>query len=204
MGIRISHPDEALREAFLRMLDDYDAHDPLDREHLSRARAAFGAYVKSLNDEERGLGLPAGFVPCSHRWLVDEEGEIVGVVRVRHTIDHPFLAEEGGHIGYDVPPARRGRGHGTAALRAGLARARELGLTRVLGVRRRGQRGVVQSDRALRRTPRPRAAVGSLRLPDPPVLDRSGLNAGPPDAQARSDAAAHRGGSGRARRGCCL
>ncbi len=132
MSIRISHPDEALREAFLRMLDDYDAHDPFDREHFSRARADFGAYVKGLNDEERGLGLQAGFVPCSHRWLVDEEGEIVGVVRVRHTIDHPFLAEEGGHIGYDVPPARRGRGHGTAALRAGLARAHELGLTRVL------------------------------------------------------------------------
>ncbi len=132
MSIRISNPDETLRDAFLRMLDDYDARDALNSERFSSARSDFSAYVTGLRDEERGLGLEDGFVPCSHRWLLDEQGELVAIVRVRHSLDHPFLAEQGGHIGYDVPPSSRGRGHGSAALRAGLARAHELGLTRVL------------------------------------------------------------------------
>jgi len=132
MNVGISRPDIALREAFLRMLDDYDARDPENGESYSSARADFAAYVQGLHDEERGIGLPAGCVPCSHRWLTDERREIVGVARVRHTIDTPFLAEEAGHIGYDVPPSRRGRGHGVASLRAGLDEARRLGLARVL------------------------------------------------------------------------
>jgi len=45
--------------------------------------------VQSLQDEERGIHLPEGYVPCSHRWLVDEAREIVGIVRVRHNIDTP-------------------------------------------------------------------------------------------------------------------
>lgn len=132
MNIRISNPDETLRDEFLRVLDDYDAHDAVNSEHFSSARLDFGAYVRGLRNEELGLGLPAGFVPCSHRWLLDKRGEIVAIVRIRHSLDHPFLAEQGGHIGYDVPPSSRGRGYGRAALRAGLARAQELGLTRVL------------------------------------------------------------------------
>ena len=81
---------------------------------------------------ERGIDLPKDSVPSSNRWLIDEAGEIVGVVRVRHNIDTPFLAEEAGHIGHDVPPGKRGRGYGEACLRAGLAEARRLGLPGVL------------------------------------------------------------------------
>lgn len=137
MKITLSPPDCAFRAAFQRMLDDYDAHDPENGDYYAAARRDFDAYVKSLHGEERGDALPPGFVPCSHRWLMIEEergiaGAICGIVRVRHHIDTPFLAEEAGHIGYDVPPSLRGRGYGTACLRAGLVRARELGLARVL------------------------------------------------------------------------
>ena len=132
LTVDISPPDTALREAFLRMLDDYDARDPENGEFYAPARVDFDAYVRALRDEERGIGLPEGYVPCSHRWLTDEGREIVGVARVRHNIDPPFLAEEAGHIGYDVPPSRRGRGYGVASLRAALAEARRVGLTRVL------------------------------------------------------------------------
>ena len=132
MNFDVSKPDRGLRGAFLAMLDDYDAHDPENGKFYAAARADFGTYVQRLHDDERGLDLPEGYVPCSHRWLIDQAAEIVGIVRVRHTIGTPFLAEEAGHIGYDVPPARRGRRYGVASLRAGLAEARRLGLTRVL------------------------------------------------------------------------
>ena len=132
MSVDISKPSTSLRTPFLAMLDDYDAHDPENGEFYAAARLDFGAYVRSLLDEERGVDLPEGYVPCSHRWLLDAAGVIVGIARVRHNIDTPFLAEEAGHIGYDVPPAHRGHRYGIASLCAALAESRRLGLERVL------------------------------------------------------------------------
>jgi predicted acetyltransferase len=130
--ITVSLPDPALREAFWAMLDDYAEHDPAEGDFFYPARPDFAAYVQSLQDEEQGLNLRPNWVPCSHRWLLNAAGDLIGLVRVRHNILPPFLAEEGGHIGYDVPPAFRGHGYAVHCLRAGLAVARTLGLTRVL------------------------------------------------------------------------
>jgi len=129
VDVFVSKPDVALHDAFLQMLDDYDVHDPENGGDYAAARSDFVAYVQRLHDDERGF---VGLVPCSHRWLVSLQGAVVGVVRVRHKIHTDFLANEVGHIGYDVPPSHRGPGFGVAALKAGLERARELGLERVL------------------------------------------------------------------------
>jgi predicted acetyltransferase len=120
------------REAFQRMLEDYASYDPKNGEFYARRREDFPAYVQSLDDEEHGLNIRSGWVPCSHRWLLDDMGAIVGIVRVRHNLNNPFLAEEIGHIGYDVPPSFRGRGYGIACLQVGLDTARTLHLERVL------------------------------------------------------------------------
>ncbi len=120
------------REAFLRMLEDYESHDPPNGEFYARGRADFPAYVQSLADEEQGINLRPEWVPCSHRWLLDDRGAILGIVRIRHNIEPRFLAEEAGHIGYDVPPSFRGHGYGIACLQAGLEEARRLCLARVL------------------------------------------------------------------------
>ena len=58
--------------------------------------------------------------------------KVVGVARLRHRIDTPFLANDGGHIGYDVAPSHRSRGYGHVALRAALAEAARLGIAKVL------------------------------------------------------------------------
>ena len=129
VDVFVSKPVIALRAAFLQMLDDYEAHDPGNGSHYYAARYDFAAYVQSLHEDERAL---IGVVPCSHRWLVNEEAAIVGVVRVRHQLLTEFLANEVGHIGYDVPPSWRRRGLGVAALSAGLDHARELGLAQVV------------------------------------------------------------------------
>ena len=125
-------PTTVLESAFLAMLDDFDARGPHNTEFYAPARVDFAAYVQGLKDEEAGVNLPDGFVPCTHRWLVTGAGAVAGVTRLRHSIGTPFLAQSGGHVGYDVAPSYRGRSLGHLALATALAEARRIGLGAVL------------------------------------------------------------------------
>lgn len=60
------------------------------------------------------------------------DNRIVGVIDLRHHIDHPILGTWGGHIGYIVRPGERGRGYGKEMLRLCLENCRSLGLDRVM------------------------------------------------------------------------
>jgi predicted acetyltransferase len=132
MSVSVVPPSVEYERAFLALLADFDALDSANSEFYAPAKTEFPAYVQSLLDEERGLNLREGWVPCTHRWLVAHTGEMVGVTRLRHNIDTPFLAAHGGHIGYDVAPSHRGSGHGHLALHAALQEAVRLGIPRVL------------------------------------------------------------------------
>ena len=124
--------DQTHREAFLRMLDDYAANDPEPGKYYERGRESFDVYLQYLDHDEKGIDIPEGHVACSHRWLIGDDSEICGIVRTRHNVDTPFLLNEAGHIGYDVPPSKRGNGYAILSLQAGLQSAREVGLTKVL------------------------------------------------------------------------
>jgi len=132
MSARAVSPSEQYEQAFLEMLDDFDRNDPQNADFYAPARDGFAGYVRSLVDEERGRNLKAGWVPCTHRWLLSDTNQVVGVTRLRHRIDTPFLSESGGHIGYDVAPSSRGCGHGHLALRVAVLEASRLGIDRVL------------------------------------------------------------------------
>lgn len=125
-------PSVEYQSAFLAMLDDFDANDSHNSAFYTAARQDFSAYVQELKYEEQGINLPFGKVQCSHRWLVSSDGALVGVTRLRHSIETPFLAANGGHIGYDVAPSRRGQGFGHFALAVALNEAKRIGLSRVL------------------------------------------------------------------------
>ncbi|MFJ2769523.1 GNAT family N-acetyltransferase [Streptomyces sp. NPDC087300] len=91
--------------------------------------AVFAAYVA----EVRGSAYPAEplGVPVTTLWYA-EGADYIGRIAVRHTVGTRFLREYGGHIGYDVRPTARRRGHATEMLRACLPYAAELGLESVL------------------------------------------------------------------------
>jgi predicted acetyltransferase len=88
------------------------------------------AYLGRLSSLQNGEFVPESWV--SSTFLVAEvDGQIVGRVSIRHQLND-FLETRGGHIGYGVRPAYRGRGHATEILQNALKIARELGVRRVL------------------------------------------------------------------------
>jgi predicted acetyltransferase len=88
-------------------------------------------YLAHLDDVSHGLNLAPDRV-AADLLAADVDGELVGRVSIRHSIDTPFLAEFGGHIGYATRPAYRRRGYARAMLRLALQRAHTLGIDSAL------------------------------------------------------------------------
>ena len=89
--------------------------------------AAFGHYVRSLRDQAlEDSPRPEGQVPSTTLWWVSGD-EYLGRIAIRPRLT-PHLRDYGGHIGYDVRPSARRRGHATAMLAAALPLAGALGI----------------------------------------------------------------------------
>lgn len=136
-------PDVRVHQSFLAAMAEFRAEGrggPHDgtmigrevREHSGSWEEAdgFAAYTAALRSEAWGQNLPPGFVPSTTLWWVDGPAYL-GRIAIRHELTD-LLREVGGHIGYDVRPSARRRGHATAMLRAALPTAHDLGIESVL------------------------------------------------------------------------
>ncbi|HLS25034.1 MAG TPA: GNAT family N-acetyltransferase [Beutenbergiaceae bacterium] len=86
--------------------------------------------LRQIDDERRGVHLPPGRVRATY--LLALLGEtVVGRTSIRHELTEG-LVNFGGHIGYAVRPAYRGRGLATAILTRSLDLLRQDGLNRAL------------------------------------------------------------------------
>ncbi len=91
----------------------------------------FAAYVAAQSaDADDTTPRPRGFVPTTHLWYV-EGHDYLGRLSIRHELT-VWLRDYGGHVGYDVRPSARRRGHATAMLREALPWCRDLGIDPVL------------------------------------------------------------------------
>jgi predicted acetyltransferase len=140
----LSAPSLHVHESFLEGMDGFIAEgrgEPGDDSALARdieefssvwrSRDGFARFIASLHEQgDTGVPPPKNWVHSSTCWWVDGS-TYLGSIRIRHTLT-PYLFEVGGHIGYDIAPAHRMKGHGTAMLRAALPIAARLGVDKAL------------------------------------------------------------------------
>lgn len=143
----------------------------------------FRAYVQWLLTQAREATPRCDAqVPSTTLWWVEGD-EYLGRIAIRHRLT-PRLREVGGHIGYDVRPTARRRGHATAMLHAALPVANSLGIPSALltcDVDNVASRKVIERNGGVvedRRGDKLRFWV--------PTADRSGPAIGGPDNEARS------------------
>ena len=60
------------------------------------------------------------------------DNRIVGIIDLRHHINHPILGTWGGHCGYSVRPSERGKGYAKEMLRMNIQNAKRLGIEKLL------------------------------------------------------------------------
>jgi predicted acetyltransferase len=138
-------PRVGLRTSFLAALREYHEdgmHLELDETALA-APGEFARYAAALIADVEAPGEPdryaarlrgeaepkpreGGYVPQTILWWAEGD-EYLGHVRIRHRLTEQ-LARRGGHIGYEVRPGARRRGHATAMLAAALPVAASLGI----------------------------------------------------------------------------
>ncbi len=86
-----------------------------------------------LRKKEETCGETGTEVPA-HMYLAvrRRDDRIVGVIDLRHHIEHPILGTWGGHCGYSVRPSERGKGYATEMLRLNIQNAKALEIPRLL------------------------------------------------------------------------
>lgn len=76
----------------------------------------------------------AGTTVPSHTYLAVRKSDykIIGVIDLRHHINHPVLGTWGGHCGYSVRPSERGKGYAREMLRLNIQNAKSMGIEKLL------------------------------------------------------------------------
>ena len=112
-----------------------------------RSSEGFAAWVTRLADQsDPAQPLDAARVPCTYRWIVEDD-RVLGGIALRHELnDH--LLRVAGHIGYGIRPSARGEGWRPGRSAGCPPRRGRFGLDRVLLV---CEAGNVASSRTIER-----------------------------------------------------
>jgi predicted acetyltransferase len=137
-------PDPRVRVSFVSAMEEFAAEgrgadgddSVLARQmrqhgHLWPQPEGFREFTRILlADAKETTPRLEGWVPMTTLWWVEGD-EFLGRIGIRHRLTS-FLLAAGGHVGYDVRPSARRRGHATAMLRAALPVLRGMGIESAL------------------------------------------------------------------------
>jgi predicted acetyltransferase len=141
---QLSTPDVRYQESFIAAMAEFVAEGRGAADDHSMVGYELRTYSMTWADRERFIAYtadltaqsqpetprPSGHVPCTTWWWVEDD-TYLGRIALRHQLNANLL-EVGGHIGYDVRPTARRRGHATAMLGAVLPIAHAMGIDPVL------------------------------------------------------------------------
>lgn len=90
-------------------------------------------WLQILESMEHADTCPEGGVTSNTYIAVRlSDNRIVGIIDLRHHINHPILSVWGGHMGYSVRPSERGKGYAKEMLRQNLQKCRERNMDKVM------------------------------------------------------------------------
>lgn len=90
-------------------------------------------HLCKLRTSEETCGQTGVDVPSTTYFAIRQNDDrLVGIIDLRHHINHPILGTWGGHCGYTVRPLERGNGYAKEMLRLNLYNAKELGIEKLL------------------------------------------------------------------------
>ncbi len=126
--LELVKPSSEYVPAYLAMVDEVvqqDGEYPYNNADL--AREDFAQFVRELEEEAEGIGLPDGFPPQQVYWLLKDGKQIVGEIRFRPVLMPPY-EKFNGHVGYNIRPSQQGKGYATRQLALLLDEARRFKL----------------------------------------------------------------------------
>jgi len=115
---------EACVETWGHVHDNYIIHDPEKfnnwQEHI----------FKDYENSEKGINLPAGYVPSVTYWIIDNE-EYIGTINFRPQLND-WLKTYGGHVGIFIRLSKRKQKYSLKAIEFIFKLAKELKITPLL------------------------------------------------------------------------
>lgn len=90
-------------------------------------------WLRLLGEMENADTCPAGMVTSDTYIAVRSlDNRIVGIIDLRHHINHPVLGLWGGHMGYSIRPSERNKGYAKEMLRQNLQNCRDRNMDKVM------------------------------------------------------------------------
>jgi predicted acetyltransferase len=122
------YPPPGLREMLLEL---GDGESGFSGTSFGRGEADLETFLRECCEGEDAGKVKPGLVPQVVYWIIGDDNEVVGTIRVRPRLNERLL-QNGGNVGYYVRRHARGRGYAKQALRLAMDRLREFGVTRAL------------------------------------------------------------------------